>query len=516
MVNKSIFAAFSRSLPATDTYNRAGAPAYAYEAQHALVQIAMTGTFNAGFYGTAETQLQDLLTAANKVEPDFLAQTAIYARRHGLMKDTPAVLLAVLSMRDTVLFHRVFDQIVDNGKMLRNFVQIMRSGAVGRTSLGTAAKRRVQDWLNAASDWQLLNAAIGNAPSLGDVIKMVHPKADTPERNALFAWIMGKPCDFGHLPKAVQEYMMLKDTGHGHLPVVPFQMLTALPLNAKQWAKIAERGSWQMVRMNLNTFARHGVFRFDRTTKQIAKKLSDRTEIRKAKAMPYQLFSAALHTGGDIPDRVREALNQAMEIAVSNVPAVAGRVVVCPDVSGSMTWPVTGYRRGATSKMRCVDVAGLLSAAFLRTNDGATVIPFDTQAYQTSFRASETVFQMAEKLAGYGGGGTDCTVPLRMLNRQKIAPDLVVVISDNQSWAHLGDGRTTPMMTEWEMLKRRNPDAKLVCIDIAPYGTSQVQNRADILNVGGFSDAVFEVIGRFVKGENGSEYWVREVEKIEV
>jgi 60 kDa SS-A/Ro ribonucleoprotein len=27
--------------------------------------------------------------------------------------------------------------VIDNGRMLRNFVQIMRSGAVGRTSLGT-------------------------------------------------------------------------------------------------------------------------------------------------------------------------------------------------------------------------------------------------------------------------------------------------------------------------------------------------------------------------------------------
>ena len=284
MANKSIFSAVSRMLPKADTLNRAGAPAFAYDASHALAQIAMTGTFNAGFYGGGETQLQDLLKAANEVDAEFLALTAVYARRNGRMKDTPAVLLAILSVRDTVLFHRVFDRVVDNGKMLRNFVQIMRSGGVGRTSLGTAAKRRVQDWLINASDWQLLNAAIGNQPSLADVIKMVHPKADTPERNAFFAWIMGKPCDFAKLPKAVQEYMMLKDTGHGVLPDVPFQMLTALPLDAKRWAKIAERGSWQMLRKNLNTFARHGVFKMTRSTKLIADRLANATEIRKAKA----------------------------------------------------------------------------------------------------------------------------------------------------------------------------------------------------------------------------------------
>ena len=102
MANKSIFSAVSRMLPKADTLNRAGAPAFAYDSSHALAQIAMTGTFNAGFYGGGETQLQDLLKAANEVDTEFLAQTAVYARCNGRMKDTPAVLLAILSVRDTV------------------------------------------------------------------------------------------------------------------------------------------------------------------------------------------------------------------------------------------------------------------------------------------------------------------------------------------------------------------------------------------------------------------------------
>jgi 60 kDa SS-A/Ro ribonucleoprotein len=37
-----------------------------------------------------------------------------------------------------------------------------------------------------------------------------------------------------------------------------------------------------------------------------------------------------------------------MEIAIANVPTVEGRVFVCPDVSGSMSSPATGYRKGST------------------------------------------------------------------------------------------------------------------------------------------------------------------------
>ena len=42
---------------------------------------------------------------------------------------------------------------------------------------------------------------------------------------------------------------------------------------------------------------------------------------------------------------------------------------------------------------------------------------------------------------------------------------------------------------------------KLVCIDLQPYVTSQAPDRGDILNIGGFSDAVFSVVASFLAGE---------------
>ena len=38
-----------------------------------------------------------------------------------------------------------------------------------------------------------------------------------------------------------------------------------------------------------------------------------------------------------------------IEAAVDNVPRIDGPVYVCPDVSGSMGWPVTGFRGSASS-----------------------------------------------------------------------------------------------------------------------------------------------------------------------
>ena len=91
------------------------------------------------------------------------------------------------------------------------------------------------------------------------------------------------------------------------------------------------------------------------------------------------------------------------------------------------------------------------------------------------------------------------------------------MVSDNQSWADSAyGGRSTQTMAQWNVIKRRNPKAKLVCIDIAPYGTTQATSRDDILNIGGFSDAVFDQIARFANGQANPEFWVREIEKIEL
>ena len=64
------------------------------------------------------------------------------------MKDMPALLLrGAVASATRRCWIAVFDRVIDNAQMLRNFVQIMRSGVVGRKSLGSRPKRLVRRWL---------------------------------------------------------------------------------------------------------------------------------------------------------------------------------------------------------------------------------------------------------------------------------------------------------------------------------------------------------------------------------
>lgn len=525
MANKSLFQSLrGRFLPAADTVNEAGGLAYSRTAKQALAQYAATGCFGATFYAGADEQLDSVLKAAQEVEPEFVARTALYARQSGHMKDMPALLLAVLSVRSPGLMAEVFDRVVDSPKMLRNFVQIMRSGVVGRKSLGSLPKRMVQQWLERRNDDQLFVGSVGNDPSLADILKMVHPKPATASRAALYAYLIGREHKAEDLPELVQQYEKFKrntNPGKVVVPDVPFQMLTSLPLTSKDWRQIARTASWQMTRMNLNTFARHGVFDDAEVTSVIANRLRNPRLVEQARVFPYQLMVAYTSAGRDVPHVVREALQDAMELALKNVPRISGQVYVCPDVSGSMHSPVTGYRQGSTSAVRCIDVAALVAAAILRQNPQAEVLPFESKTLSVRLNPRDSVLTNAQKLASLPCGGTNCSAPLATLNKRRAKGSMVVYVSDNESWidtpvhGRFGGGRTATMK-EWTSFAHRNPGAKLVCIDLQPSGTVQAKEYANIVNVGGFSDQVFELLAHVASGRHTPDHWVSVIERVRI
>ena len=86
MANKSLFPSIrGKLLPAADATNQAGAPAYALTPAQALAQYAATGRFNAHLLRRARGAARRACwTLAQQVEPEFVAQTAVYAREAGL------------------------------------------------------------------------------------------------------------------------------------------------------------------------------------------------------------------------------------------------------------------------------------------------------------------------------------------------------------------------------------------------------------------------------------------------
>jgi len=542
MANKSLFSSIKSVFAPATVRNEAGGPAYAFPPKHALAQLAATGCFNGVFYATAETQLDTFLSLIDQVNDNvFLAKLAVYARERAAMKDMPAALVCALAKRDPQLMQRVFDRTIDNGRVLRTLFQLVRSGRFGKKSLSSSLQRAFQRWLNEASVEKLLSASIGNDPSLRDVLRLARPTPKDNERRALFGYLTGKevekwaPATEADLPEQVKLLQAYRASVHGPQQVkllgqlrARWDLLADAARSPEVWKAIARTMGPQALRMNLNTLRRHEVLDDPKMVEYVASRLADAGEIRRPKQMPYQYLAAYLNADAEVPQKIRQALHSAAEIACGNVPELAGPIVIGLDVSGSMSSPITGHRgKGATSKMRCVDVAALFAAAMLRRNPESIVIPFDTSAYDAKVDPGDTILSLASRLAKYGGGGTDCSLPLAKANRdyaQRLFAGCVLV-SDNESWVYraapfaYGSRNATGVLSEWNKFvqnqrKLGNNQPKLVCIDLQPYGSTQAPDRTDILNVGGFNDAVFGVIDGFLRGD--ANRFVAEVESVEL
>ena len=270
-------------VPNADAVNHEFAPAYALTPKQALAQYAATGCFGRTFYASEEAHLEHVLQLCAAVGPEFVAKAAVYGRRRSYMKDMPAFLCAWLSARSPRLHELVFAEVIDNVKMLRNYVQILRSGAVGRKSLGSAPKRLVQTWLATKDEETIFCSSTGASPSVADILKMVHPKPSGQTRNAFYGYMIGGAFDSTALPGLVTHFERFKAGETVDVPDVPFTLLSWLPLSRQHWATIARRASWQTARMNLNTFARQGAFQEAGVAERIADLLRDRDEIRRAR-----------------------------------------------------------------------------------------------------------------------------------------------------------------------------------------------------------------------------------------
>jgi hypothetical protein len=192
------------------------------------------------------------------------------------------------------------------------------------------------------------------------------------------------------------------------------------------------------------------------------------------------------------------------------VPTIDGRVTV--DVS------LHALARHGRARERLhldhVPRRGGLFAAILRKNPRAEVTPFHEKVVDVRLEPRDSVLSNAARLAALPSGGTSCSAPLQRLNRRRTRGDLVVYLSDNESWVDAAAGRGTAVLEQWGAFRLRNPSARMVCVDLQPNRTTQAAERKDVLNVGGFSDTVFDLVADFAAGRLAPEAWVAAIHAV--
>jgi len=98
----------------------------------------------------------------------------------------------------------------------------------------------------------------------------------------------------------------------------------------------------------------------------------------------------------------------------------------------------------------------------------------------------------------------------------------ILIISDNESWFDGGNRQSyyyarggTTTAGEWAEYKKRRKDAKIVCWDFQPVTSTQLKNDRSVLNIGGFTESAYDLIGMWFSS-NTEDQWRQVVNAIPV
>jgi 60 kDa SS-A/Ro ribonucleoprotein len=369
-----------------------------------------------------------------------------------------------------------------------------------------------------ADPW-LLHASIGNNPSYRDILRSSHFKPRTNFERAVNGslgdfdtkyWNPASPADLPMLLKALNAYNK-SETEDAQLLIMPWltevrwDLLGSKAKGPKVWRAICRNMSPTALRMNINTMHRHGVFTDPETTGHIAARLRDPDDIKRGRSFPYSYFMAYMSLDVCVPSEIKEALATAMELSCGNVPRLPLPIVIGMDQSQSMSSPVTGRRSSHTSKATCSMVSALFAASLWRANPDSIIVPFNDSVIGHNMRPTTPLVELASAFTHMCSGGTDCSVPLKHVMAAYPGKQFggMVIVSDNESWVDAGCMNLTSTVLGWDKFKRQQAalgntaELKYVGIDIQPSGTCQNKEGQGVMNVGGFTDGVFDIVAAF-------------------
>jgi len=512
----------SKTYAKSTKLNKEGFPAFERTVEEDTLSVLLTNTLSQTFYSTQDEiakETVEVLKAMAKKDPEFLAKALVYAREKGLMKLAPVVGLAVLSTQEVegrkILFRKAFQRVCRIPDDVREFVALCRTKEI-RQGLGGQVKKVVQHWLRHLSPYHAVK--YGSARSEGitirDILRMTHPRPENPAQCELFGWLVNgwdkvgpepSPSNpqiwaFEKLKRSEDEKEIVSLIKKYKLPwevVVP----SVKKMTSAVWKALLDDMPYMALLRNLNTMKRHEVLDDKKTVLGIAKRLSDKENVRKSRQFPFRFFNA--FNAFDGPQEIRDALADALEASFVNVPEIKGRVCVSNDISSSMDAKPSD--KGVTT---CADIAGIFGAALFKKSEDVVLIPFDDQAHPEMGKVSrrDSIMTIAKQISRIQGG-TDLGAPLRHLKAFGEKVDVFIGITDNEDWSGRG------VLTQVEEYRQKiNPNLKAVFVTIMPERDWVAPaNYPGVWFVQGWSDRVLRYIPMVLEGGQGQ---VEEIRKI--
>lgn len=455
-------ARFRNTSVKTKVINKAGGEAFRMDAKLELVSLLLTSFVNDKFYEKANDQLDrmELLVESIK-DKKFIAQAAVFARKEYGMRSITHALLAELvhSVKGEEWTKRAIakathrpDDLLEilayyagkYGKPIPNSLKKGLALAVGNFDSYQLAKYRGE-----RSDVKMV-----------DLFNLVHPTPTGVNEKTFAALMTGSLKNTGKTWEA-----NLSATGQNAETEEEKDTL-----KSAVWADMLEKKSlgYFALLKNLRNIEQQAPQSLPLALAQ----LKNPDAIKASMVLPFRFLTAAEQV---TERKTKEALSDALEISVNNVPKLEGRTLIVLDGSGSMDG-------------KPFQIGSLFASVLYKSNPDADYICFADSACKIIINGKDSLHGIQKQMEFTRiSGGTDFHCIFTTMDKPY---DRVIILSDMQGW--IGYSAPTPELAAYE--RKFGVKPFIYSFDLNGYGSLQFpQDR--VFAIAGFSEKIFDLFG---------------------
>ncbi|MEU4331958.1 TROVE domain-containing protein [Nonomuraea dietziae] len=466
--------------------------------------------------------LTDISTArpsrAPKQRPALFALAAAYARG-----DADARAAAKLALPKVARTTDHLAQFFGYYKNLGGKPTAHGTAPVAGRSLRTALASwflsgRVEDVAFRACKARQRKTPQGEAFDLRDVLRIAHPKADSPERGVLLGWIAGNVSDdeARDVLESVDRFLTAKAVTTVDQAVrviaearVPWEFLPdAMLREPKVWDALIDTVGMTALIRNLARMTSIGTLKpMNSATSRAAARLTDRDQLLKARIHPMDAWLAmrVYASGRSRPNpradeqrwapvpAILDALEETYELSFGTVEPSGKRLLVAVDSSGSMSWG--SVTAGGSPLGTPYEVGCAMAVMLARIEKGNVhVIDVDNSVHASKVTPRTNLREIASWLPS--GGGTDLSLPFTWAQREQLAVDGIVLFTDNETWS----GRQHASQALDSYRRTVSPSARVVVAAMTATGHT-IGDPADagVLNIAGLDASLPLVVNGFIR-----------------
>lgn len=464
--------------------------------EHILFETLVSTLYgNDSYYESSNDKVKRMIVALTTVVTTHGAQGAIFAlnvarfaREEMFIRTMPIVMTVELAkiMRAQNIqldgFKDAVTYLIQRADELTDMYAYALTVFGDKKSIPASIKKGVAGAFNKFDAYQLGKYNRSEGLKFRDLLRIVHPKPNDIIHAEIFSKIMAETLEAPYTWE-------VELSANGQLSKEEQKT------KAQIWTELIERkgsgslGYMALIR-NLRNMKEAGIS--DATWTIVANRIKDPVGVSKSKQLPFGFINAydIAKTNG-APSIILNALTEATELSLSNMPELGKRVWIILDCSGSMNGSM-----GQNANNSPIRVGAIFGAALVKASKNAfesKFTMFDDYAKHVDLNPADSIFSLYAKImARNAGGGTNLQAALDQKKTLGFEPDTVIIMSDME----------VNRLQSSNISKMFSNDCVKVAINLAGTNTTPISELQGWIQLAGWSERIFQYV-QFTRDSEG-------------